>query len=175
MQGDTQIGGLTVRRSRVSSIFQQKTSNPDDIDTDFLKHVQFAAQRGSPVSLSASALADDQQLLSASQSADVQPAAEQNTPDKNAAATQVSSAALQPMNIEEFTLDKIEQSIADIEAELGWTSNATGQPVTAPPMASALAEGPKSTTAPASILTTANAHKANNAGQSAAIGTTFPG
>ena len=146
----------------MSSIFQQKTIKPDDIDADFLKHVQFAAQRGSPMSASFTALADDQQP-----SASAAPAA-QSAVQEDPPVSHVSSAVMQPMHIEEFTLDKIEQSIADIEAELGWTTGAPEQQPVAAVIAVSPAEGFKPIAAPASILTSS---KTSGAGQSSSAGT----
>ena len=113
-------GTSTPRRSRVSSIFQQKTIKQDDIDTDFLKHVAFAALRGSPSPSATEAHPAYQHADGAAINKAVEPA--------SSAAAQLTDtdssplADMQPAGPGEFTLAKIEQSIAEIEAELGWTS-----------------------------------------------------
>ena len=111
-------GTPTPRRSRVSSIFQQKTIKQDDIDTDFLKHVAFAAQRSSPSLPAPEVHSVYQQADQAAISKFVaSPAAVQlANPDSPLLAD------MQPADPGEFTLAKIEQSIAEIEAELGWAS-----------------------------------------------------
>lgn len=157
---DAQSGASTPRRSRVSSIFQQKTIKPDDIDAEFLKHVQFAAQRSSHTP---AAPADP---VSASDIRTEFPA-----PDtvSGIAAPDSTHAMTQPVAIEEFTLDKIEQSIADIEAELGWTSEgaaATSTVSTAP----APEDKVTSTAAPSGILSTAHASRFSAASQAASAG-----
>lgn len=111
----------TPRRSRVSSIFQQKTVKQDDIDADFLKHVAFAAQRSSP-----SPSASETHLTD--QHAGQPPITKGTQPVLLPAAAQLAAkgtsppAEVQPGVAGEFTLATIEQSIAEIEAELGWTS-----------------------------------------------------
>lgn len=113
-------GTSTPRRSRVSSIFQQKTIKQDDIDADFLKHVAFAALRGSPASSASEPLSGyqhaDQTAIDNGPVSVALPAAVQLSDTKSA-----SLANMQPADPNEFTLAKIEQSIAEIEAELGWT------------------------------------------------------
>ncbi len=146
----------------MSSIFQQKTIKPDDIDAEFLKHVQVAAQRSSPTP---AAPADPVSAF------DVQtdfPAPD--TVSGIAAPSNTSTLVMtQPVAIEEFTLDKIEQSIADIEAELGWTSEgaaATSTVSTAP----ASEDKVTSTAAPSGILSTAHASRFSAAPQAASAG-----
>lgn len=146
----------------MSSIFQQKTIKPDDIDAEFLKHVQFAAQRSSPTP---SAPVDP---VSAS---DIQ--TEVPAPDivSSIAAPSNSStlAMTETVAIEEFTLDKIEQSIADIEAELGWTSEGAAAKNTVS-TAPASEDKVSSTAAPSGILSTAHASRTSAAPQAAPAG-----
>ncbi|KAL0018438.1 hypothetical protein WJX77_007588 [Trebouxia sp. C0004] len=148
---DVQSGGSTPRRSRVSSIFQQKTIKPDDIDAEFLKHVQFAAQRSLPTP---AALADPVSAL------DVQPGLSAPETVSGIAAASSSSMLVmtEPVAIEEFTLDKIEQSIADIEAELGWTSEgAAAKSIVS--IAPTSEDNVTSTAAPSGIRSTAHASR----------------
>ncbi len=168
---DAQLGAVTPRRSRVSSIFQQKTIKPDDIDADFLKHVQFAAQRGSPSSsvtvASASAVeqqSDPVRAASASEPAPPQAAL------SSVLSGDTNAAEVEPASVEEFTLAKIEQSIADIEAELGWVSDA-GAGVVAP-VAGTSEDVMRSAVAPAGILSTAHADKALAAPLASTAGST---
>ncbi|KAL0018450.1 hypothetical protein WJX77_012272 [Trebouxia sp. C0004] len=160
---DVQSGGSTPRRSRVSSIFQQKTIKPDDIDAEFLKHVQFAAQRSLPTP---AALADPVSAL------DVQPGLSAPETVSGIAAASSSSMLVmtEPVAIEEFTLDKIEQSIADIEAELGWTSEgAAAKSIVS--IAPTSEDNVTSTAAPSGIRSTAHASRVLAAPQAAAAGT----
>ncbi|DBA73888.1 TPA: hypothetical protein ACH3X2_009539 [Trebouxia sp. C0005] len=159
---DAQSGASTPRRSRVSSIFQQRTIKPDDIDAEFLKHVQFAAQRSSPTltAPAESVLATDVQT-------------ERKDPDTESGIAAPSSSGTlvmtEPVTIEEFTLDQIEQSIADIEAELGWTSEgaAATSTVSAAP---ASEDRVTSTATPSGILSTAHASRFSAASQAASAG-----
>ena len=142
MLQEARLGAQTPRRSRVSSIFQQNTIKQDDIDADFLKHLAFAAQRGSPTAAAPA-------VSLAEQAADQTTAVEGNDSTASRFTAQSvdsivpSAAAMQPADTEEFTLAKIEQSIAAIEAELGWTTDAA-----APPPVTAVSE-----TKPAAALT----------------------
>lgn len=148
------IAAIHPQRTRVSSIFQ-KVNNQDDIDAEMLKHVQFAAQRNSFVGTASAADAKSSPSQTASPTQPGKPAAQQNlqpsqaasaqgksamqlvtsdnstpekgTPAESNAKTSVTDAASVP--VEDFTLAKIEQSIADIEAELGWVSEPAVQPV----------------------------------------------
>lgn len=126
-----------------------------------LKHVQFAAQRSSFVGAAVAADASSsishaashatsqtkseaeaeapsaQKQMQHSQPAteQLQPAVQLPTPVKQETPVPDVKAASAASNdsapIEDFTLDKIEQSIADIEAELGWISEPV-EPVLAP-------------------------------------------
>ena len=146
----------------MSSIFRQKTIKPDDIDAEFLKHVQFAAQRSSPTP---AAPADPVSAL------DVQ--TEFPVPDTvSGVAAPFSSSMLvmtEPVAIEEFTLDKIEQSIADIEAELGWISEGAAAKSTVS-TAPTSEDKVTSTAAPSGILSTAHASRFSAAPQAASAG-----
>lgn len=143
---EAHLGAATPRRSRVSSIFQQKTIKQDDIDADFLKHVAFAAQRSSPVATE-TAMSED----NAATSKTLQPASPPPTvylADKSRSL----QADTQPADAGEFTLAKIEQSIAEIEAELGWTSDSAALAGMSIPE-----DAVKSKTLQPSILSTAHA------------------
>lgn len=119
-----------------------------------LKHVQFAAQRISFVgtanadaatsstgpapnqaaALTANATKSVTPASQVQQTSSAVPAVQPLSSDKQKAAvpdvkpSPAADAASLPL--EEFTLDKIEQSIADIEAELGWVSE-PAQPMNA--------------------------------------------
>ena len=160
---DTQSGASTPRRSRVSSIFQQKSVKPDDIDAEFLKHAHFAAQRGSAthlMSTSSSSAADIKAAVTSS---------EQTASSADAPAGSSKLADMQPVALEDFTLAKIEQSIADIEAELGWTSE--GLPPTQAAPATAASVDKVVTAAPASILSSAPASRPSAGPQASPAGT----
>ena len=148
---ESHIGTPTPRRSRVSSIFQQKTIKPDDIDADFLKHVAFAAQRASPVSAASEAAASSESADGAAVSL---PTTTQSLPLsltlQSADRSPNPPADLQPADTDEFTLAKIEQSIAEIEAELGWTTDSAGS------AAAAIDDATKAAKLPSGILTTAH-------------------
>lgn len=143
-------GTSTPRCSRVSSIFQQKTIKQDDIDADFLKHVAFAALRGSPTPSTNEGHSRcqhaDQTAIDNGAVSVAFPAAVQLTDTKSAPL-----ADMQPADPNEFTLAKIEQSIAEIEAELGWTSDSAA--VTA---AASTTDVAKSPAAPPSILSSSH-------------------
>ena len=146
----------------MSSIFQQKTIKPDDIDAEFLKHVQFAAQRSSPTP------AVPADPVSASDVQTEFPVSDNVS--GNAAPSNTSTlATTEPVADEEFTLDKIEQSIADIEAELGWTSEGAAAKSTAS-TAPASEDKVNSTAAPSGILSTAHASRISAAPQAASAG-----
>ena len=130
----------------MSSIFQQKTIKPDDIDTDFLKHLAFATQRGSPIPAASEASAADQHTDQAAVMEGYQP---NTVPSAAPDDKLVSEPGMQPADSGEFTLAKIEQSIAEIEAELGWTTDS------ASPAAVATADDSvKSAALPPGILST---------------------
>lgn len=124
--------------------------------------MQFAAQRSSPTltAPAESVLATDVQT-------------ERKDPDTESGIAAPSSSGTlvmtEPVTIEEFTLDQIEQSIADIEAELGWTSEgaAATSTVSAAP---ASEDRVTSTATPSGILSTAHASRFSAASQAASAG-----
>lgn len=134
----------------MSSIFQQKTIKQDDIDTDFLKHVAFAALRGSPLPLATEAHSAHHHADIASDNKVVEPVALPAAAQMTVAAS-LPLADMQPADPGEFTLAKIEQSIAEIEAELGWTSDCA-----AASTAASTTNVLKSSVAPIGILTSSH-------------------
>ena len=78
---------------------------------------------------------------------------------------------LQPIAAEEFTLAKIEQSIADIEAELGWTSLAPAQKPSTATVDTTPEESSRAAAAPATILNAPPANRNLHVPQAAATGT----
>ena len=133
----------------MSSIFQQKTIKQDDIDTDFLKHVAFAALRGSPSPSATEANSvyhhADEAAINKVEPAALPAAAQLTDTDSSPLAD------MQPADPGEFTLAKIEQSIAEIEAELGWTSDSA-----AVSAATSTTNVGKSPVAPPSILSSSH-------------------
>lgn len=151
------IAAVHPQRARVSSIFQ-KGNNQDDVDAEMLKHVQFAAQRNSFAGTATAAYAKPETSLAGSHmlaqpeplalqhklqqsepgSSQANPAVQQSPAHKQQTAVSEVKASVPTdaadtasPEIQGFTLAMIEQSIADIEAELGWISEPTA-PALAP-------------------------------------------